>query len=87
MVSTGRVQESQSMGVSSVSSPPDPTAWVRQTSGTRYVEFDVPASSVRPQMSSNAKIYGPNSIYGPYFEISEMPAATNIVQTASKVPW
>src|SRR5205814_5731852 len=42
-VASGRVQESTLNGVTSVSSPPDPSAWVRQTTGTRYVEFDVPS--------------------------------------------
>ena len=84
MVSTGRVQESTLNGVTSVSTPPDPTSWVRQTAGSNYVEFDVPTSAVRGA-GSNAKIYGPNSIFGPKLGITEMPPAANIVHTACKV--
>jgi RHS repeat-associated protein len=86
MINSGRVQESTLNGVTSVSSPPNPGAWVRQTTAPNYVQFNVPASAVRPTGSANAKIYGPNSIFGPRLGITEMPRATNIVQTACRVP-
>lgn len=86
MVATGRVQESTLNGVTSVSSPPNASAWIRQTTAPRYVEFDVPAGAVRPGVSPNAKIYGPNSIFGPRLGISEMPPALNITWTVCRVP-
>lgn len=86
MMRTGRVQESTLNGVTSVSSPPNPSAWVRQTTAPNYVRFDVKASAVRPAGSTNAKIYGPNSIFGSKLQITEMPKATNITQIACRVP-
>jgi RHS repeat-associated protein len=86
MTATGRVQESSLGGVTSVSMPPDPAAWIRQTTAANYVEFDVSASAVRPLGSANAKIYGPNSIFGPALGITEMPAASNILQTVCRIP-
>lgn len=85
MVASGKVQESWLKGVTSVSNPPDPSKWVRQTSGTRYVEFDVPTSAVRGA-GDNSKIYGPSSLFGPKTGVTTMPPATNIQQAASKVP-
>jgi hypothetical protein len=86
IITIGQVQESVLNGVTSVSSPPNPAAWIRQTAASRYVEFDVASSSVRPLQSPNAKIYGPNSIFGPSLGIVGMPTATNIIQTACRVP-
>lgn len=85
MVATGRVQESMLNGVTSVSRPGDPAAWIRQSGGARYVEFDVPASALHGA-GSNSKIYGPNSIFGPKLGIAEMPSASNIVHTACRLP-
>jgi RHS repeat-associated protein len=85
MIASGRAQESTLNGVTSVSKPPDPSAWAKQTSGANYVEFDVASSAVRGA-GTNSKIYGPNSIFGPTLNVTEMPPATNIVQTACKVP-
>lgn len=86
MTASGRVQESTLGGVTSVSMPPNPAAWIRQTTAANYVEFDVVASAVRPLGSTNAKIYGPNSIFGSKLDITEMPLATNILQTACRIP-
>jgi hypothetical protein len=84
MEATGRVQQSTLNGVTSVSRPGDPTAWVKQTIGTWYVEFDVPSCAVRG-VGNNSKIYGANSILGPRLGITEMPSASNIVHTACRV--
>jgi len=80
MQSTGRVQEG-SGGVASVARPANPRAYERQaTSGSRYVEFDVPSGSLRGGGRPDwAVIPGPNSIFhrlsGRY---PEMPRATCI---------
>ena len=86
MLTTGRVQESSLQGVTSVTAPPNAGAWVQQTTGSRFVEFDVPKSAVRAQDGVTGKIYGPNSIFGPKLGITRMPRATNIKQTASRIP-
>jgi hypothetical protein len=84
MVAARRVQESTSLrGVTSVTSPPNAATWARQTEGTIFTEFDVPSSVLR---GGGSKIYGPNSIFGPKLNITEMPPALNIQQTASKWP-
>jgi hypothetical protein len=79
MQAEGRVQESLLNGVTSVSVPPNPTAWNAAGEGSVFAEFDVPSSAVR-NISPNGwgKIYGPNSIFGPKLGITEMPPATNI---------
>src|SRR5204863_1020538 len=56
---TGRVQESIThSGITSVSRPPNPSAWRPQELGRVFVEFDVPASAVRAGDASWGKIYG-----------------------------
>ena len=81
MQAEGRVQESFSEGVTSVTVPPNPTAWnaAGAGGGSVFAEFDVPSGSVM-NISPNGwgKIYGPNSIFGPKLGITEMPPATNI---------
>jgi hypothetical protein len=79
MQAEGRVQESTLNGVTSVSVPPNPTAWNAAGEGSVFAEFDVPSGSVM-NISPNGwgKIYGPNSIFVPKLGIKVMPPATNI---------
>ena len=86
MLATNKMVESNLKGVSSVTTPPNPTAWLRQTDGSRFVEFNVPSSAIRAKDGVTGKIFGPNSILGPKKGITEMPPATNIQQTVSKWP-
>jgi hypothetical protein len=82
MLVANRVQESANLnGVTSVSSPPNAAAWMRQTNGTLYVEFDVPKSALS---AGGFKIYGPNSFAAKARNITEMPPARNIQVTARK---
>jgi RHS repeat-associated protein len=83
MVTSGRVEESTLNGVTSVTHPPDPMQWIRQTDGGRFVEFDVPTSALR---ANGTKIYGPNSVFGKGLGITEMPPGTSIEHVASKWP-
>jgi hypothetical protein len=79
MQATGRVQEGQLRGVTSVVDPANPQAYRNAPTGDVYVEFDVPASSVYPGGEGVGKIYGPSSVpYGEYYGITEMPEVTNI---------
>ena len=81
MQSSGRVVESELKGVTSVSSPPNPTAWVPKSNGSPiFAEFDSPSSAVKATDGVWGKIYGPNSVFGPKLGITEMPPATNIIQ-------
>lgn len=86
MQKTGRVVESQLNGVTSVTSPPNAQAWMRQTDGTHFVEFNVAKDALRATDGVTGKIFGPNSIFGPKLGIKEMPVATNIVVTGTKQP-
>ena len=86
MQNTGRVLESKNLGVTSVTSPPSASTWLRQTEGTLFVEFDVPTAAIRATDGITAKIFGPSSVLGRAGLITEMPTASNIVQTASKIP-
>lgn len=52
---------------------------------TLLVEFNIPANALRASDGVTGKIFGPNSIFGPKLGISEMPTATEILQTASKI--
>lgn len=79
MTETGQVQESFNNGVTSVTLPPSPTAYAAGPSGDVFVQFDVPESSIGASDGTVAKIYGPNSIFGPVKGITQMPPATNIV--------
>jgi hypothetical protein len=80
MQATGRVVESRLEGVTSVSVPRNPTAWNAAGEGSVFAEFDVPSGAVRNISPSNGwgKIYGPNSIPGKFYGVTEMPPATNI---------
>ena len=80
MRETGFVQESlYNEGVTSVSIPPNPTAWLGAKPGTVFVEFDVPSISIRAQGNGWGKIWGPNSIFG-----GEMPQATQVKPIITK---
>jgi hypothetical protein len=59
--------------------PPNPEAWTPPP-GRVFATFDVPADSVQP-LSPNGwvKIYGSNSMFADYCEITEMPEPLNIV--------
>ncbi len=80
MQATGQVVESNLGGVTSVTVPPNPAAWTPAPgSNSVFVTFDVPASSVYAQTSNGwAKIYGPDSIFAEYYDITDMPEALNI---------
>jgi hypothetical protein len=81
MMDTGRVVESQLKGVTSVSSPPNPTAWVSKSNASpAFVEFDIPSPALQASDGVWGKIYGPNSMFGPKLGITEMPPATNIIR-------
>ncbi|HEX7801785.1 MAG TPA: RHS repeat-associated core domain-containing protein [Pseudoxanthomonas sp.] len=89
MAKTGKVQESLS-GTTHVASPADAATFGRQApSGSVYVEFDVPAASVKSTGPGVAKIVGPNSLEGRLAAkkgqpAPEMPACTNIKVCGSK---
>ena len=53
MVETGKVQMSSSGKTSYVAKPADPTAFKGASSGSIYVEYDVPTSSIYPAGNSN----------------------------------
>jgi hypothetical protein len=79
MKATGRVQESISnRGVTSVTVPPNPNLYRAAPPGDIFVQFNVPTSSLNAAGTGTAKIYGPNSIFGPTLGIVEMPPATSI---------
>jgi hypothetical protein len=82
MEKSGKVQE-RSGGYTNVLYPPDPSAYKAAPSGWVYVEFQVPASSLKPKSAGQALIPGPNSPYGRLAVKQgqprpEMPQATNI---------
>ena len=83
------VQESYS-GTTHVANPADASSYIRQAEpGSRYVEFDVPTSSLRSTGNGWASINGPNSVAGRLaaakgLPVPQMPAARNIAWTMSK---
>jgi RHS repeat-associated protein len=79
MTTSGRVQESFNNGVTSVTVPPNPGLYRAAPTSDIFTQFDVPTSSLNGVGTGTAKIYGPNSIFGPRLGITEMPPATNIV--------
>jgi len=84
MVNTGIVQESWS-SQTYVANPADPEAFRKQAKpGAVYVEFNVPASSLKQTLEGWARIIGPKSIEARAaarkgLPIPAMPPATNIV--------
>jgi hypothetical protein len=91
MKNSGKVQESFS-GTTHVANPAEATAFMSQAKpGSLYVEFNVPTSSLTSTSDGWAKIVGPNSLEGRLAErkglpIPRMPAATDIVHSATKLP-
>jgi len=91
MQETATVQESRT-GTTHVAHPADIGVY-EKTADPRsaYVEFDVPASSVKPTGAPGvAKIVGPSTIEGRLaarkgLPIPQMPPATNIEHVASKL--
>jgi hypothetical protein len=84
MKKTGKVQEGGG-GQTRVSDPADINAYRNAPEGDVYVEFDVPASSVKPHSQGTGRIPGPNSPdaraaakAGKDTSQFEMPPATNI---------
>jgi hypothetical protein len=87
MEDTGIVQEGAG-GVTNVAHPADPEAYMRQAaSGSRYVEFKVPSSSLSPGGKLGwATILGPNSFWAKYGQaLGSMPSASDIQWLASKL--
>lgn len=90
MVREGIVQEGGG-GTTYVAHPADPAAYGSQaSSGSRYVEFDVPPSSLRPGGKEGwAQIPGPNSMYGRLAQMRgelppQLPPASNITWRYTK---
>ena len=88
MIVTGKVQESYS-GTTHVALPPSAPAFRRQAkAGSLYVEFDVPAESLKITGKGWAKIIGPNSLEGRAARrngrpVPQMPVARNVQYVAS----
>ncbi len=79
MKDNGRVVESRLNGVTSVTVPPDPTAYRDAPKGSVFVEFDVEASAVKGMTANGwGKIYGPSSLFAEKYGVKEMPEAINI---------
>jgi hypothetical protein len=91
MKASGKVQESLS-GTTHVASPADASAFINQAKpGSVYVEFNVPTSSLKATNQGWSKVIGPNSLEGRLAErkglpIPQMPAATDIAHSATKLP-
>ena len=91
MKASGKVQESLS-GTTHVATPAEATAFISQAKpGSVYVEFNVPNAALKATNEGWSKIVGPNSLEGRLaarkgLEIPQMPEATNIVHTATKLP-
>jgi hypothetical protein len=64
MEQNGTAVESQTLGSSRVSMPASPDAYKNAPSGSVYVEYDVPASSVKPSSAGQGRIPGSNSPEG-----------------------
>ena len=86
MQSTGKVQMSPEGNTTYVANPADPNAFRGAPTGSVYVEFDVPTSSVKAAGNSMwGQIPGPGSNLDKYDQILkgaqpiiEMPDAMNI---------
>ena len=89
MTATGHVEESSS-GTTHVPLPADQNAYQAQaTSGSLYVEFDVPRDSVKPTQSGWAKVLGPSTLEARLAAakgqpIPQMPPAKNIQHITAK---
>jgi len=81
MQGSGTVQESRS-GLTHVANPADASVFRRQApSGSVYVEFNVPTSSLRPSGTGVSSIPGPNA---PIRPAPSMPSATDIIILETK---
>jgi hypothetical protein len=63
MKTTGKVQEGLG-GSTRVAFPASPNTYRNAPLGDRYVEFNVPTSSLKPHSQGTMQIPGPNSLYG-----------------------
>ncbi|MGB8454137.1 MAG: hypothetical protein WCD89_17635, partial [Anaerocolumna sp.] len=91
MVDTEYVQKPYNADQSYVANPASYDAYFKSASkGSVYVEFDVPASSIRQTKDIWATIPGPNSLYSKLQvnkglpPIESFPKATNIVKIGVK---
>jgi hypothetical protein len=90
MRATNMMQESTGGGGGSwVASPASPSAYNAAKPGSVYVEFDVPAGSLKPAGSGWARIPGPNSVEGRLAvrkgeSVPQLPEARNIEVKATK---
>lgn len=90
MLATGKAQESFS-GTTHVLLLPTALGFIRQAKpGTLYVEFDVPATSLKTTGHGWAKILGPNSIEGRVARkcgrpVPQMPFVRNIEHIAGRL--
>jgi hypothetical protein len=88
---SGRVQQSYS-GTTHVASPANATAFINQAkSGSLYVEFNVPTSSLKTTNEGWSKIIGPDSLEGRLalrkgLPVPQMPVATDIIHLATRLP-
>lgn len=76
MIDTGKVQAGSDGLSTYVANPATPDAYFRQAApGTRYVEFDVPTSTLKPGGEPGwAQIPGPDHpIYGPLYARRGLP--------------
>jgi RHS repeat-associated protein len=85
MVETGKVQMSPNGNTTYVANPANPNAFKAASSGSVYVEFDVPTGSIAPAGNENwGQIPGPGSLMDRLYQskglppINGMPDATNI---------
>ncbi len=90
MTTTGKVVESTT-GTTHVALPANAETFIKQAAaGSRYIQFGVPASSVKMTGGGFAKIIGPSSLDGRLAAmkgapIKEMPSASDISWIATKV--
>lgn len=85
MVGTGQVQMSPNGNTTYVANPANPSVFKAAPSGSVYVQFDVPTSSIYPAGNANwGQIPGPGSLIDRLGQskglppITGMPPATNI---------
>ena len=89
MMETKMVQQSLS-GTTHVASPASPLAYQAQArTGSLYVEFNVPSSSLKATQEGWAKILSPSTLEGRLaaqkgLQVPQLPPAANIQHTATK---
>lgn len=90
MLDTRKVVESRT-GTTHVADPADASVFLKQAKpGSRYVEFDVPTSSLKQTNADWSKVIGPNSLEGRQaarkgLPTPQMPGAKNIIHKANKL--